>query len=191
MKYLFFLIFFSTQVHALDFLLEKDIGEFKDTKARSFDENMILEAKDIALEVLERAFIQNSWEKGFIYDNSLFKKMAFRLKNVTFLYEQLDKRLPYCDEKTIAFSVGSIGKEIVMCRAAIGWPMSVLVQVIIHETAHLVLGGDECRASAVEVISMMNSDFSYAMKNGYWDQCKTQDFFDRVKRNYERRGVIN
>ncbi|WP_155897027.1 hypothetical protein [Bacteriovorax sp. BSW11_IV] len=179
---LIFFLLLSSQSFAVDFVSEKKALKLLQDAPKTLDLQGAREAQALALDILKKTIEQNTWSAGFIADNAIFKRLHSRLAKANMIIELPHDKLRFCDENTMAYAFGHIGNNVYLCLRALKQPIEIVAQIIIHESAHFVVGTNECRATNLEVLAMMNSDLPYAIKNGYWDRCKILRFQQRVSR---------
>lgn len=182
MRILIILFLLSSQCFAIDFVSEIKAKKLLQDSPKTLDLQGANQAHALALDILKKTYEENRWSSGFIGNNVIFKRLHSRLAKANIIIELENDKLRFCDENTMAYAFGHIGNNVYLCLRALEQPIEIVAQIIIHESAHFVVGANECRATNLEIIALMNSDLPYAIKNGYWDRCKIQKFQQRVSR---------
>lgn len=118
----------------------------------------------------------------FFGQNRIYKNLALRLKKTQLNIISPDSKSRYCSGgNVLAFAINYVGKDMNVCPIGLFQSPELMAQIFIHEGAHLVTGGDECKATVIETVAMLQSDIPVALANGYWEQCKTAKFINKVQ----------
>lgn len=139
------------------------------------------DAYDLALQILEHAVAHNKWQGGRYTQNRIIQNVLNRLKMTKLEVIDPSSSHRFCTRGVMAFTLNNIGKSIIICPQSIQLDIDQLAQIIVHEAAHLVMGGNECLATQFEVIVMASSPTSIIHRNGYWEQCQTQAFVEKLR----------
>lgn len=141
---------------------------------------LMKEAKILAIEILEKTVRDNKYQGGFLNQNTVFKRVATRLESVSYRLIEPGTRNKFCGEGAMAFAINYIGDSMNVCPIGLFQSKELLAQIFIHEASHLVIGGNECKATIIETMAMQFAPFEEALKNGYWDTCHTEDLIAKV-----------
>lgn len=190
MKLIFvFVTLISLNLHAIEFredlllnLSEHEMINQWDQKQKEKSLQTMEEAKKLALEILKRTIVKNKYQGGFLNQNKIFERVANRLDKVSFRYYEPGIKNKFCTEGVMAFAINYVGDSMNVCPIGLFQTKELLAQVFIHEATHLDAGGNECKATIVETISMHFAPFHEALKNGYWKTCETEALLEKVRK---------
>jgi len=140
------------------------------------------QAHELAIKIVEKAASDNPWTHGYFAQNRIYHNLATRLKRTQLNIMPPDSKNRYCaGGNVLDFAVNYVGKDMNVCPIGLFQSPELMAQIFIHEGAHLVAGGDECKATVIETVAMLQSDTPVALANGYWEKCKTADFIKKVQ----------
>lgn len=153
-----------------------------DQKQKEQSLKTMTEAKDLAIQILERTYKENKYQGGFLNQNNVFQRVSDKMKRVTFRMIEPGQGNRFCGEGNVmAFAINYVGDTMNICPIGLFQSKELLAQIFIHEASHLVIGGNECHATIIETIALHFSDFSEALQNGYWEKCNTNELLQKVK----------
>lgn len=141
------------------------------------------QAYTLAIQIVEKTAIENPWTHGYFSENRVFKNLALRLKKTKLKIIPPTSKNRICSSGNVmAFAVNYVGTDMNVCPIGLFQSTELMAQIFIHEGAHLVAGGDECKATLIEILSMLQSEVPTALANGYWERCKISDFINKVRK---------
>lgn len=135
-----------------------------------------------AVETIDRTIDENTYTHSIFKDNRRFKNSQRVMKKAELKWGMHMPKWKMCGENTVAYVVqlNNMRHKVYICPSAYVQDEDILVQVFLHESAHMGGVTSECHASRMEVLALNFSDTTKGLKSGYWKKCHLQKFIDRL-----------